>query len=275
MKSDRTIYPAVVNFFNAYLVERDISKTLSLVTADVYSIGTGEGEVAVGREEFAELLRQEVALLPGPIRYVIRDYTEKQCSEECWQCFCRMETCIGQEGGDEVYYKTRLTAAFHLVNGEYLASALHMSEPSGIQEEEEFFPLRYISKQTREVSENAQRELLDIFCRMMPGGIIGGYIEEDFPLYVVNDTMLEMLGYSYEEFMHACGGYVANTFCAEDREWVTEEVHRQLREGSEYAVEYRIRKKDGACIWVHDVGHTITAEDGRRSSACWWIFPVM
>lgn len=50
--TEKVIYPVLVNFFDAYLAERDVQKTLDLCAEDLYSVGTGEGEVAVNREEF-------------------------------------------------------------------------------------------------------------------------------------------------------------------------------------------------------------------------------
>lgn len=62
------LYPVLDEFFRSYLVERDIEKTLAFVTEDVYSIGTGENEVAVGREQLEGLLRMEIEAMPEPYR---------------------------------------------------------------------------------------------------------------------------------------------------------------------------------------------------------------
>ena len=37
----------------------------------------------------------------------------------------------------------------------------------------------------------------------------------------------------------------------------------QLQRSEEYVVEYRMRKKDGSYIWVHDLGRRVTSEDNR------------
>lgn len=258
------MYSVLDHFFHTYLTERDVEGTLALAADDIYSLGTGAEEVAVNKTEFEQLLRQEVSLLPSPIEYKIRDYREKQVHEGCWQCCCSMETAIDQGKAQKIYYQTRLTADFREENGRYLATSLHMSEASRSQEDEEFFPLRFISEQARQVGGIAQRELLNILCQMMPCGIIGGYIEEKFPLYVINDTMLEMMGYTYDEFVEATGGMVANSFCEEDAERVCSQVFRELEQGTQYAIEYRVKKKDGGYLWVHDVGRKVTADDGRE-----------
>ena len=262
---ENRLYTAVDGFFQSYLAERNIEKTLSLVTEDVYSLGTGELECAVNKDEFERLLRAEIEEMPGPITYRLMDYREKRCGEECMQCICNVETVLDIPGKAPVCYRTRFTGMFENREGRWLASALHMSEASRLQEETEFYPLHFISQQAWKMEQQAQREIVDIMCRVMPGGIIGGYIEEGFPLYVINDTLLNMMGYTYEEFMEATGGLVGNSFHSDDAGRVTRKVMERMREGKEYSIEYRVKKKDGGDLWVYDVGRKIITEDGREA----------
>ena len=51
----------------------------------------------------------------------------------------------------------------------------------------------------------------------------------------------------------------------DDRKSVDEAVNAQLLAGDKYIVEYRMRKKDGTYIWVHDTGRKLMAEDGRAA----------
>src|SRR5699024_2835739 len=101
-------------------------------------------------------------------------------------------------------------------------------------------------------------KLLDILCVMMPSGIIGSYMEEGFPLYVVNDTLLNMTGYTYDEFVKTTGGLVINSIHEEDAKRVSERIFQSTGDG--YSIKYRIRKKDGNYIWVYDIGRKITVE---------------
>ncbi len=101
--------------------------------------------------------------------------------------------------------------------------------------------------------------------------MMGGYIGEGFPFYFINKQMLNYLGYeSEEEFVEDIGGLVSNCMHPGDRRRVDEEVESQIRENDRYVVEYRMKKKDGSYIWVHDLGRVVTAEDGRLaiSSVC-------
>ena len=67
--TEKVIYPVLVNFFDAYLAERDVQKTLDLCAEDLYSVGTGEGEVAVNREEFKKLLEMDTSR-PDSLSYI-------------------------------------------------------------------------------------------------------------------------------------------------------------------------------------------------------------
>ena len=78
--------------------------------------------------------------------------------------------------------------------------------------------------------------------------------------------MLEYLGYTCEEeFIADIGGMISNCIHPDDRVMVDREVTRQMADGSEYGVEYRMKKQDGSYIWVHDLGRAVTAENGRQA----------
>ena len=124
--------------------------------------------------------------------------------------------------------------------------------------------------------ENAQynktrKMLLDSFLdENMPGGMIGGYVAEGFPLYFVNAPMLEYLGYATEpEFCSAINGMAANSIIEEDRAATVAQMQQQLHTQGKYRVEYRMRKKDGSCIWVDATGKKCRQKMGERPlSAC-------
>lgn len=73
---------------------------------------------------------------------------------------------------------------------------------------------------------------MELIGQMMPGGIVGGYMEKGYPLYVANDRFLSMGGYgSYEEFEQDIKGMVINTIHPEDWEYVENEIDPVLPSG--------------------------------------------
>ena len=251
---EKELYQALDTFFQAYLKQRDIEKTLSLVTDDVYSLGTGEEEIALNKRELEQFSGRRWRGFP--CRSGTGSWTITKSSARRTACTASAGWRRPSTRGRCRLFSTRpvLPARSGREGGRWLASQLHMSEASRSQDREEFFPLHYISKQAEAMDGKAQKEILDIVCRIMPGGIIGGYIEEGFPLYVINDTMLEMMGYTYEEFVEAVDGMVANSFHEDDADRVTREVLERMKTNREYSIEYRVRKKDGGYLWVYDVG---------------------
>ena len=122
-----------------------------------------------------------------------------------------------------------------------------------------------------QLTEENRRAAAAIFAQMTPGGMIGGYCEDEFPLYFANYEMVKLLGYdSYDELAEAIDGKVINTIHPEDRERVAKDIGPGYYAGLEYTTAYRMPKKDGTWFWTMDKGKVIEAEDGRLAivSAC-------
>lgn len=137
-----------------------------------------------------------------------------------------------------------------------LAEVLNMSGADGSFEQ--------LKKEDRRVAGS-------IFERMAPGGLIGGYCEEGYPIYFANASMVRLAGYdTYEEFVKGIGGMVVNLIHPEDRERVRQEFLPAFQAGYEYSITYRLMRKDGSWLWVEDRGRVVQTEEGRLAvlSAC-------
>ena len=102
-------------------------------------------------------------------------------------------------------------------------------------------------------------------------GMIGGYCEEGFPLYYVNDRMIDMLGYdSREDFEAGIEGRVVNTIHPDDLPQVTADLGDRFYPGLKYETTYRMPRKDGTWFWTVDRGEVVETTDGRLAiiSAC-------
>lgn len=254
-------------FCRRYFCQRDLEKTMALLSPNFISVGTGEGEVAVNRAQFRQLFQQELQVLPTPLSYEILDHAEYQRTPDSWDCFCN--ACIGleqPEAGVSVKYRIRLTAGLHREKDIWQIDILHASEASSNQEQGEFFPLSVALKGVGQINRKTQKELMEILVQVMPGGIVGGYAEEGFPLYVANDRMLKMAGYrSYEEFSESIQGMVINSIHPDDRSFVETMVNQQLAKSDQYEIQYRMKRKDGSDMWVHDIGRKTVADNGREA----------
>lgn len=250
-----------------YFARRDAEATLELLSPQFLSVGTGEGEVAMDKAQFRCLLLEELRALPWPISYAIEHFTAHRRAETCWDCFCNLRLGLDQPDHDvHVTYRIRLTAGFHREGERWFIDTMHASEASRTQEEGEFFPLSIVLQGAEQINRKTQRELTEILVQLMPGGVVGGYVEEGFPLYVANDRMLQMAGYdSYEEFDRAIQGLVINSIHPDDRDFVTMLVRQALARGDQYEVQYRMKRRDGTDMWVHDIGRKTIADNGREA----------
>ena len=170
---------------------------------------------------------------------------------------------LGEKNGIAMYYGsvsdiTELKDREHKLEASQkaLASIVNISE-----KDESFMRL----------TEENRRAAAAIFAQMTPGGMIGGYCEEGFPLYFANYEMVKLMGYeNYEEMQEAIGGLVLNTIHPDDREHVAKDIGSEYYAGLEYTTVYRMPKKDGTWFWTLDKGKVVEAEDGRLAivSAC-------
>ena len=255
----------LTRFFDAYLVKRDLESTLSVLSDAIVSLGTGAQEVALNKEELRALMVSEFESIPNGFQYAFGRFHEYRYSADLWGAYCEVQTTMTDENGMELTLKTRLTATAARLDGTVKIINLHMSTPSDQQDGEEFFPIKYGRQAVGKLDATSSKKLVEIMMSMLPGGIMGGYLEEGFPLYIINDTMLEYLGYTYDELVEETGEYMQKIIDPQDWERVERTIYDSINKTGEYNVRYRVIRKDGTRIWVDDKGHEITTEDGRKA----------
>ena len=265
-QEERAVYAQLIRFFDCCFVQRDIEQTLAMISDQVIGVGAGEEEVAEGKEELYRRLKAEFASLPGTVRYQILDRALSRREPDSWHCYCRIQLDVTTPEEEQISLCMRITVSMHKEKNGYMIHMVHASEASQIQREGEFFPLKFISEGTQSVNRTTQRELLEIIEQIMPGGIVGRYVEEGFPLYVANQRLLRIAGYdSYEEFQEDIQGLVINSIHPEDHDFVNRTVAKALGLSDQYEIEYRMKRRDGSYFWVHDIGRRTVAGDGREA----------
>lgn len=95
-------------------------------------------------------------------------------------------------------------------------------------------------------------------------GIIGGYCDEGFSLYYVNDRMIKMLGYDgREDFEEGISGKVVNIIHPDDLPQVTADLGKdKYYVGMKYEATYRMLRKDKTWFWTIDRGEVVETVDG-------------
>ena len=111
---------------------------------------------------------------------------------------------------------------------------------------------------------------MEAVLQYAPGGIFCYSAEEDEQFSYLSDNMLLFLGYTKQEFTGKFSNRFSLMVYAEDRVRVLREIDEQIRHGSFDRCEYRIEKKDGSLVWVHDEGHIVADACGKR-----WFYVVI
>lgn len=101
------------------------------------------------------------------------------------------------------------------------------------------------------------------------GGMMGYYLEKGLPLYFINSSMLDFLGYdSQADYVRAIGGMVPNSIYEDDCSEFLNKTVRQLDTRNEYETEYRMKRKNGELIWVSCKGKKVVTSDSREAVIC-------
>ncbi len=260
MIHEGTATKAVKTFFNACLVKRDVEDSLACLAEEVQWVGTGRSEMAKGRAQAGQVLRAQLPQMTAAFRIQFESIQETVVSDTCEVVLLTMSVSPQAKDIDAICLQVTATCV-ESQEGLCRIVSLHTSAPGGQYDEGGFFTA--FSPEYAELEQQIGQKALDILGKNIPGGMMGGYLEPDYPLYYVNDYMLSYLGFTYEEFISAIGGKVINCIHPDDRAQVDMLVAKAFQAGSTYEVQYRMLKKDGSYIWVNDVGKKTSSRDGR------------
>lgn len=109
-----------------------------------------------------------------------------------------------------------------------------------------------------------EEALLTFVNRHIPGGIIAMRDDRDLSIVCFNQTLIEYMGYTHEDFMRRSGGKFRGLIYEQDRESVLDDIQRQLSQKDMYETHYRIIRNDGTFAWIYDVGKYNVDENGER-----------
>lgn len=252
-------------FFQHYLTERNLEATLAVLTEDVVTVGTGEQEISRNKEELRELLLSEFEELPNPLEYEICDYMQNFSGGGSICTQLAVFNIRLKEENEITEIHSRLTSTCVKDGNEWKIASLHMSTPEHDQEKGAFFPLYYGKGVVGTLSKESEEKLTELVTNALPGGIMGGYLEEGYPLYTINNKMLEILGYTYEELIAVTDEKMMNVIYTADQQRVEESIGEQIQEKNEYEIVYRVVGKNDRLIWVNDIGRKIITNDGREA----------
>ncbi|MBQ5883366.1 MAG: response regulator, partial [Clostridia bacterium] len=102
----------------------------------------------------------------------------------------------------------------------------------------------------------------DMLSESVNAGILGCFNEDGFPLYVVDDNFVKILGYANKkELLLDMNNDITNIVYRDDLPRVEEYLKSCTEPGEKYELTYRVRKKNGRFIWIKDTGKIVKIQD--------------
>lgn len=87
--------------------------------------------------------------------------------------------------------------------------------------------------------------------------------DADWTMNFINDQVEEMTGYPASDFISNNVRSFASVIHPEDSSHVTNTIAEQFGKNQDYTVEYRVMRKDGRELWVHEQGTAVRDEAGN------------
>lgn len=117
---------------------------------------------------------------------------------------------------------------------------------------------KWLSDKCDKVKENKS------VLQWMPCGVFQAEADANHAFKYISDSMLDMLGYSHDEFLNKFNNCTENMVYKEDRERIYREIRKQMAQGVYTACEFRIEMADGSLKWVYSRGRLVTDVKGKR-----------
>lgn len=102
----------------------------------------------------------------------------------------------------------------------------------------------------------------------IPVGVCRFLLDMGYSMTYGNQALLDLFGYTAEQFTTELGGKIAHTFLPEDRAQLMTQIDRALQSGAEdFCLEHRVARRDGRLLWVLVSGHFIPQGEGMTPDA--------
>ena len=98
-------------------------------------------------------------------------------------------------------------------------------------------------------------------------------VDENSSLLYASPQVEKIVGYTARELEQRSGGWI-DRIHPEDTERVASAFRRSAETGRQFVAEYRVIRKDGSVVWLHDVADRMRDEQGRLSSVLGIAFDI-
>lgn len=260
MREEDKVLDTVKTFIRLVLQSRDTEKVLEFISEDIMGVGIYEQGIISSKEDVRRVLQAKNETEKFDVSFPKAD--------ACFHppCFATArvvyELCYMLDG-KEMRDSFIQTASLKKAGEEWKICYLQAVPVSLTEESIVHYPLKIADKALSNLREELQEESFQFLCRSLSVGILGAYLTGgDLPPFYINDSMLSMLGYTYQEYVDLMNDNSFSVVHPDDKEWVEKTLLESAQKDGEYTCQYRLITKSGKARWVVEHGK-VSQRDGK------------
>lgn len=247
-----TVLEFIKNVFSTHLEAKNIGESHKHFTEDADIFGLIPSGYIHGLPAIKAALKTFLTFTNVKCELTFSDETEKEIAPDTYMVSFVADV---KNTETEQVLVLRNTAAVIKLDDEYKITSLNITVV-----DRNSMPTRYFID---EVELGYEAELYrDILSEGVHAGILGTFNEPDFPVYVIDDNFVKLLGYANKkELLLDINNKVANLIYRDDLPRVIKEFEGFNEPGEKYETIYRVRKKSGRYIWIKEDGKVVKVQD--------------
>lgn len=264
MGEKERIVQVLRQFIESTLLEGNAEKSLKVVAEDVIGVGMGEQGMVSCKEDARRILSAQK--INPDAQYDITYYkTEVRFYPPSFGTVYTLFEMKCSLGGEVIVNHIIQSASARKEAGEWKLCMLLATPVEVGMDCINYYPLEFAENTLTRLKSNLKVEIQDMMDKSVSGGVIGTYVENDrFPLYFVNESMLQFLGYTREEFNTAFGENAMGIVHKDDMAELKGRIEGALSDNNDYEAKFRVMKKDGSYLWMLERVRKTRAADGQE-----------
>lgn len=261
MREEDAVLQMIHRFIKAGLTH-DVDCAMSFISENVMGVGMNEQGTIGSRDELRALLEAQSQFSGDSFRIHFPNSQARYHPPGFATASVVYELCYGA-GEDESKSAYIQTVAARKEGGVWKICLLQAVPVELTEESIENYPLKFADNTLMQIREELRDEVFQFLSSSLSVGILGAYLSEgDLPPFYINDSLLNMLGYTQEEFLEIMAENSFAVVHPDDQERAQREIAEAAQKRQEYTCQYRLVTKSGESRWVVEHGKQ-SVQDGR------------
>lgn len=254
------------SFYDAYYRERNLEKISRMVADNVVSVGLSDSEIGRNRKDFEAIVGRQLKDVPNAVQYFIGETVYTDFGSHIWNCFAKIGLRVVAGDWGIIRYVVRITITLMKTEAQWKICCIHCSESTDAYAKKSPFSFKTdLQGLPQEKTPLSQHQIGDVMNYLVPGGVISRLAISGYPIAIANKQFLKMMGYAeFKDFIRDCENSYLNQIHLDDVEKFMYIARFIYNTGKQCECDYRLRRKNGSYLWVHDVSRRAISAEGKE-----------